>query len=184
MPRTGKAACLSVCLTKALFHEQSCQKVYQAIPFLTFANLLSETPASVVSLLARALQRIRTTPPRVIASPPTREFSTSVADIALFSNDYTTLEPRRAAVALIIRIVPSPSLPSPPQPTNPPNLSEFFELDWVTDPNARPEILFLHRENSLLETGSRSREAQVAFPGGRTDPDDEGGLYTGETQTL
>lgn len=31
-----------------------------------------EKPVSIMHLLSRALQRIRTTPPRVIASPPTR----------------------------------------------------------------------------------------------------------------
>ncbi|KAK2462018.1 hypothetical protein APHAL10511_006481 [Amanita phalloides] len=122
-----------------------------------------DTPVSVVSLLARALQRIRSTPPRVIASPPT--------------------QPRRAAVALIIRVVPSSVSSLPPQPTHVTSLGQFFELSWVNDPNAHSEILFLHRENSSLETGSNSGEAQVAFPGGRMDPDDEGGLYTAMRQT-
>jgi hypothetical protein len=99
-------------------------------------------------------------------------------------DQYTTLEPRRASVALIIRIAPASSSISPPQSTNASSLSDFFELDWVNDPNARPEILFLHRENSPLEMGSRSLEAQVAFPGGRMDPADEGGLYTGRAQTV
>ncbi|KAF8624781.1 hypothetical protein AX15_005671 [Amanita polypyramis BW_CC] len=124
-----------------------------------------ESPTPVVSLLARALQRIRSTPPRVIASPPT--------------------QPRRAAVALIIRVVPSPSTPLPQESTNISSLNEFFELDWVKDSSARPEILFLHRENSILDTGSsrETKEAQVAFPGGRMEPDDEGGLYTAMRQT-
>ncbi|KAF8225823.1 hypothetical protein L208DRAFT_1425357 [Tricholoma matsutake] len=117
-------------------------------------------------LLSRALQRIRTTPPRVIASPPT--------------------QPRRAAVALIIRVVPSPNAPVPSSPTTPPSLVEFFELDWVNDPNARPEILFLRRENPTADDVSLPRntqEAHVAFPGGRMEPEDEGGLYTAMRQT-
>ncbi|TFK41294.1 hypothetical protein BDQ12DRAFT_433745 [Crucibulum laeve] len=129
-----------------------------------------EKPASVVPLLARALQRIRSTPPRVIASPPT--------------------QPRRAAVALLIRVAPSPNATLPAPPTNPPSLTEFFQLDWVNDPDACPEILFLHRDNApageaaLTHSHVRSNnEAHVAFPGGRMEPDDEGGLYTAMRQT-
>ncbi|KAG6889381.1 hypothetical protein C0995_001446 [Termitomyces sp. Mi166 len=132
--------------------------------------MAQEKPASIIPLLSRALHRIRSTPPRVIASPPT--------------------QPRRAAVALIVRVVPSPSSPPPSSPLTPPTLSEFFEQEWVNDPNARPEILFLHRQNasadevSLAQPRARSsQESHVAFPGGRTEPDDEGGLYTAMRQT-
>jgi hypothetical protein len=93
------------------------------------------------------------------------------------------LEPRRASVAILLRVVPSPSAPPPPTPSSPPDLEQFFSLDWVNDPNARAEILFLQRENSIIEGEapqiSRKGEVHVAFPGGRTEPDDEGGLYTG-----
>ncbi|KAG5648233.1 hypothetical protein DXG03_006190 [Asterophora parasitica] len=129
-----------------------------------------EKTHSIVPLLSRALHRIRSTPPRIIASPPT--------------------QPRRAAVALVIRVVPSPLAPLPPTPPTPPTLSEFFELDWVNDPNARPEILFLHRKNasddevSLAQSRLRNTtESHVAFPGGRMEPEDEGGLYTAMRQT-
>lgn len=96
-------------------------------------------------------------------------------------------EPRRAAVALIIRVVPSPNAPLPPNPDKPPTLTQFFESDWVNDPNARAELLYLHRENTIVSDASlwqanlhkNTDEAQVAFPGGRQEPDDEGGLYTG-----
>jgi hypothetical protein len=96
------------------------------------------------------------------------------------------LEPRRAAVAIIIRVVPSPFGP-PPQPTiSQPTLTEFFELDWVNDPGAHPEILFLHRENVssddhaiMVNRMQNTKEAHVTFPGGRTEEGDEGGLYTG-----
>jgi 8-oxo-dGTP pyrophosphatase MutT (NUDIX family) len=98
-------------------------------------------------------------------------------------------EPRRAAVALVIRVVPSPTAALPAPPANPPTLTEFFELDWVNDPNARPEILFLRRDNpaadevSLAQSRLRNtQEAHVAFPGGRMEPEDEGGLYTGSSQ--
>ncbi|KAG5728574.1 hypothetical protein E4T56_gene19638 [Termitomyces sp. T112] len=132
--------------------------------------MAQEKPASIVPLLSRALHRIRSTPPRIIASPPT--------------------QPRRAAVALIIRVVPSHSAPAPSSPSTPLSLSEFFEQEWVNDPDARPEILFLHRHNasadevSLAQPRSRStQDSHVAFPGGRTEPDDEGGLYTAMRQT-
>ncbi|KAJ7169499.1 hypothetical protein C8R46DRAFT_1088975 [Mycena filopes] len=129
---------------------------------------MSEKPISIVPLLSRALHRIRTTPPRIIASPPT--------------------QPRRAAVSLIIRVVPAPNAVFPPDDSNPVSLSQFFELDWVNDPAARPEILFLQRENPAPEDSGMTRirnthEAHVAFPGGRTEADDEGGLYTAMRQT-
>ncbi|KAF8971458.1 hypothetical protein BDZ97DRAFT_1913936 [Flammula alnicola] len=130
-----------------------------------------ESPPSTVPLLARALHRIRSTPPRIIASPPT--------------------QPRRAAVALIIRVVPSPNNPLPPNPDKPLTLTQFFEADWVNDPHARPELLYLHRDNAVVTDASlwqaklrhNTNEAHVAFPGGRQEPDDEGGLYTAMRQT-
>jgi hypothetical protein len=87
-------------------------------------------------------------------------------------------------VSLIIRVVPAPNAVFPEESSNPVTLSQFFELDWVKDPAARPEILFLQRENPAPEDSGMSRlrnthEAHVAFPGGRTEADDEGGLYTG-----
>lgn len=115
-------------------------------------------------LLSRALHRIRSTPPRVIASPPT--------------------QPRRAAVALIIRVVPPPNFPLPPKSTPPPSLSEFFELDWVKHPSARPEILFVRRQKpERADINENIRDAHVAFPGGRSESGDEGSLYTAMRQT-
>lgn len=132
--------------------------------------MADEKPLSVIASLSRALHRIRSTPPRVIASPRT--------------------QPRRAAVALIIRIVPAPNASLPPPPATQPTITEFFDLDWVKDPNARPEILFVRRDNAQAEDASlnnsrprNTREAHVAFPGGRMEPDDEGGHYTAMRQT-
>ncbi|KJA26085.1 hypothetical protein HYPSUDRAFT_159825 [Hypholoma sublateritium FD-334 SS-4] len=132
---------------------------------------MNKDSPSTVPLLGRALHRIRSTPPRIIASPPT--------------------QPRRAAVALIIRVVPSPSASLLSNPDKPPTLTQFFEADWVNDPAARPELLYLHRENiagtdaSLWQTKLRktTSEEHVAFPGGRQEADDEGGLYTAMRQT-
>ncbi|KAH7914486.1 hypothetical protein BJ138DRAFT_385525 [Hygrophoropsis aurantiaca] len=141
-----------------------------------------EKPVSVERMLSRALHRIRTTPPRIIASPAT--------------------QPRRAAVALVIRVVPSPTSGPFPSDAPIPTLSEFFELDWAKDPTARAEILFLRREGSgssdgvpgsnVLKNpgasdanpkGKGKPEANVAFPGGRMEEGDEGGLYTAMRQT-
>ncbi|KAH7883806.1 hypothetical protein F5I97DRAFT_1814780 [Phlebopus sp. FC_14] len=139
----------------------------------------TEKQDSVVQLLSRALHRIRTTPPRIIASPAT--------------------QPRRAAVAIVIRVVPSPAA-SPVSDGAPlPTLSQFFEQDWVKDPAARPEVLFLRRDpastsdtispsTALLgieptPKGKSKTDAQVAFPGGRMEDGDEGGLYTAMRQT-
>ena len=94
-------------------------------------------------------------------------------------------EPRRAAVALLIRVIPSPSRRSPLPDSPPQDLSEFFKLDWVNEKGAVAEILFLRRdnpqgENTVVQNRPRNAEdAHVAFPGGRTEEGDEDGLYTG-----
>ncbi|KAH8835857.1 hypothetical protein DL96DRAFT_1575840 [Flagelloscypha sp. PMI_526] len=118
---------------------------------------MSDIPVPVVALLSRALHRVRTTPPRSIASPAT--------------------QPRRAAVALLIRVVPSKYSRNIEPPAQTPTLSDFFELDWVKDPHAVPEILFLHRHHD------ESSRCPCCIPGGRQEPDDEGGLYTAMRQT-
>ncbi|KAG1757329.1 hypothetical protein EDB19DRAFT_1891112 [Suillus lakei] len=134
--------------------------------------MAQEKPDSVVRLLSCALHRIRTTPPRIIASPAT--------------------QPRRAAVAIIIL----------PDGTPLPTLNQFFELDWVKDPLACPEFLLLRRDGAGASDavpgrasafqnftgdgtskGSGKAGAHVAFPGGRTEEGDEGGLYTAMRQT-
>ncbi|KAK7058352.1 hypothetical protein VNI00_001986 [Paramarasmius palmivorus] len=132
--------------------------------------MASEKSISVTPWLSRALHRIRTTPPRIIASPRT--------------------QPRRAAVAILIRIVPGSSCPPPPAAqTAQPSLSEFFQQEWVNAPDAQPEILFLKRDTPSPEEAvvsqprARRNEAHVAFPGGRTESDDEGGMYTALRQT-
>ena len=74
----------------------------------------------------------------------------------------------------------------PPQPQT---LPEFFALDWVNEPGVRAEILFLRREapqperNVSQNTPRNTDDAHVAFPGGRTEEGDEGGLYTAMRQT-
>lgn len=97
-------------------------------------------------------------------------------------------EPRRAAVALILRVVPPTNFPLPPAPSGDSKLSlpEFFAQDWVSHPNARPEILFLHRENAASAPAADpnvTNDAAVAFPGGRMEADDEDGLFTAMRHT-
>lgn len=121
---------------------------------------------SVVPLLSQALNRIRSTPPRIIQSPPT--------------------QPRRAAVALVIRVAPPPNYPPILPYQSQPSLTDFFQLDWVNAPGARPEILFLKRDSQEEDAAAiannrmnSTSEAHVAFPGGRMEEGDEGGSYTG-----
>lgn len=107
-------------------------------------------------------------------------------------------EPRRAAVAIIIRVVPPPNTIPVAADTPLPTLNQFFELDWVKDPLACPEFLLLRRDGAGPSDAVPGRAsafqnftgdgtwkssgkagAHVAFPGGRTEEGDEGGLYTG-----
>lgn len=47
-------------------------------------------------------------------------------------------------------------------------------------PSARPEILFVRRQKpENTDINENTREAHVAFPGGRSEQGDEGSLYTG-----
>jgi hypothetical protein len=70
-------------------------------------------------------------------------------------------------------------------PTSAPTLTEFFAQDWVNDPAAQAEILFIRREHpdanrAVAQNSPRNAEdAHVAYPGGRMEEGDEGGLYTG-----
>lgn len=47
-------------------------------------------------------------------------------------------------------------------------------------PAARPEILFVRRQKpDSIDVNENTRDAHVAFPGGRAEEGDEGSLYTG-----
>lgn len=100
-------------------------------------------------------------------------------------------------MAIVIRVVPSPTHPVPSPQTPPSTLAQFFEYDWVNSPLARPEILFLRRTgphasdgvpglraSEASSKGKSMEEAHLAFPGGRTEEGDEGGLYTGMAPPL
>jgi hypothetical protein len=98
-------------------------------------------------------------------------------------------------------VVPSPSAIPVTDDAPLPSLGQFFESDWVKDAHACPEVLLLRRDGagvcpsdavpghaSAFMVGftgdgaskdNGKAEAHVAFPGGRTEEGDEGGLYTG-----
>ena len=118
----------------------------------------------------------------------------SLAPTNLFAYLLLPPEPRRAAVAIIIRVVPSASASILPSTPDPPSLAEFFDLPWVNDLDSRPEILFLRRDQQGTDdvafpqpkslNSKNKHEVHVAFPGGRTEAEDEGGLYTGLSSSI
>ena len=104
---------------------------------------------------------------------------------------FVQLEPRRAAVSLIMRIRPPEVYTRPEKSTyEVPSLEAFFQQDWVRHSEARAEVLFIRRDKSKQNFkdvrgaagaggATGGAPAHVAFPGGRTEENDEGALYTG-----
>ncbi|PNS20456.1 hypothetical protein CAC42_5906 [Sphaceloma murrayae] len=84
--------------------------------------------------------------------------------------------PKRASVALIIRIVPSYHHPSPPS-SPPSDLASFFSLPWVQHGN--PEVLFIKR---AARKGDRWT-SHIALPGGKRDPEDADDLAAAIRET-
>ena len=81
-----------------------------------------------------------------------------------------TYPPRRASVAVIIRINPrDPLLTTPLQPL-PRTLEEFFSQSWVHDGSGEPEVLLIKR---AARAGDRWT-SHVALPGGKRDVGDSG----------
>ncbi|WWC58054.1 uncharacterized protein I303_100589 [Kwoniella dejecticola CBS 10117] len=139
--------------------------------------------------LQALLQDLRLSVPRVIQSPPT--------------------QPRRASVALIIRLKPAPELAfegHEPEGYSGEiikqsdfglgyTLDDFFRLPWVNHPNTTPEILFIRRAphqsssssseaSSSAGSSSLSRwSSHIAFPGGRHEPDDQSAYFTALRET-
>jgi hypothetical protein len=100
--------------------------------------------------------------------------------------------------------------PSGQTPVQAISIQDFFDLDWVNAPGARPEILYLRRmkgdaSHSTHGTGNgtsnekmkgignchakvlgqkKPAESHVAFPGGRMEAEDEDGLYTGKKTAI
>ncbi|WVF66452.1 hypothetical protein IAT40_001192 [Kwoniella sp. CBS 6097] len=143
---------------------------------------MSTTPPA--SDLLALLQDLRLSPPRVIQSPPT--------------------QPRRASVALIIRLRPASELVfeghEPEGYTGEVvkeadwgqgyTLDDFFRLPWVNHPNTVPEILFIRRaphnspSSSSATPHTHARwSSHIAFPGGRHEPDDQSAYFTALRET-
>lgn len=70
----------------------------------------------------------------------------------------------------------SAAFAAPPSPTLT-RLNDFFEQPWVR--TGIPEILYIKRSKRLSDRWS----SQVAFPGGRQEPEDENALYTALRET-
>ncbi|RXK39122.1 hypothetical protein M231_03627 [Tremella mesenterica] len=132
-------------------------------------------PAEILSQLFASL---RTTPPRLIQSPPT--------------------QPRRASVALIIRMRPAEGLVfegrEPEGYTGQVietadfgiglGLDDFLRVPWVNHPLTVPELLFIRRAKSSVPNGQHNRwSSHIAFPGGRQEPEDESASYTALRET-
>ncbi|WRT63637.1 uncharacterized protein IL334_000560 [Kwoniella shivajii] len=152
---------------------------------------MSDVPNTPSSELLSLLQDLRLSVPRVIQSPPT--------------------QPRRASVALIIRLRPAPELVFE---GNEPEgyigrvisksdfgvgytLDDFFKLPWVNHANTVPEILFIRRAPHTSSSSSSSSSSStsptsvshgrwsshIAFPGGRHEPDDQSAYFTALRET-
>lgn len=115
----------------------------------------SPTPALLSALLS-----LRSTPPRLIQSPPT--------------------QPRRASVALIIRLKPPEGLDIPEYENGVGStIEEFFRLPWVSHPLTTPQLLYIRRSTRPSDRFS----SHIAFPGGRQEPGDDGAHYTALRET-
>nr|XP_019014439.1 uncharacterized protein I206_00521 [Kwoniella pini CBS 10737]OCF53220.1 hypothetical protein I206_00521 [Kwoniella pini CBS 10737] len=133
-------------------------------------------PPPSADLLA-LLQDMRLSVPRVIQSPPT--------------------QPRRASVALIIRLKPAPELVFEGHEQEGYTgevikqsdfglgytLDDFFRLPWVNHPNTTPEILFIRRAPHQSSSSAPSWSSHIAFPGGRHEPDDQSAYFTALRET-
>ncbi|GAA5907438.1 NUDIX hydrolase [Sporobolomyces salmoneus] len=58
-------------------------------------------------------------------------------------------------------------------------LEEFFKLDWVNSPGTTIEVLYIKRASRASDKWS----GHVAFPGGRSEPDDESAEFTAMRET-
>ncbi|KAL7418899.1 hypothetical protein Q5752_006583 [Cryptotrichosporon argae] len=135
-----------------------------------------DTPSASLQSLVKSL---RATRPRLILSPPT--------------------QPRRASVALIIRLKPAPSIVfegHEPQGYDGPvvpvddfglglTIDDFFRLDWVNHPDTVPEIMFIRRACASSSSSSTAQRwsSHIAFPGGRQEPQDKSPAYTALRET-
>ncbi|KAG9302231.1 hypothetical protein G9A89_008721 [Geosiphon pyriformis] len=95
-------------------------------------------------------------------------------------------QPRRASVSIIIRIRPNLTTTSADDSIQAINeedpliidLDQFWDLNWVNQ--GKPEIFYIKR---ALRDGDRW-SGQMAFPGGKRDPEDVDDLDTAERETF
>ncbi|WVQ76352.1 hypothetical protein IAR50_006017 [Cryptococcus sp. DSM 104548] len=132
--------------------------------------------------LLTLLQSLRTTPTRLIQSPVT--------------------QPRRASVAIILRLKPAAELVfeghEPEGYTGDViarddwgeglEFDDYMKLPWVNHPDTVPEILFIRRASppptpSTAGNTHHRWASHIAFPGGRQEPDDQSAYYTALRET-
>ncbi|CED83272.1 ATP-dependent RNA helicase pitchoune [Phaffia rhodozyma] len=118
----------------------------------------------VISNLRRGLLSLQSTPPRQISSPPSQQ--------------------GRASVAICIRLVPPPTSIYNGQGDDDDDapatsLDDFFKRPWVNEKGVKAELLFIRRAKSKGDRWS----SQLAFPGGRKNPEDESAKYTALRET-
>jgi hypothetical protein len=122
---------------------------------------MEKTTSELVTHLHNVLLELQANPYPAIANPPEA--------------------PRRASVAVILRVQPnynhwpttSSYRPRATSPTSPnedrrfeEGIDEFFEQDWVK--HGDPEILFIKRATRVGDKWT----GHVALPGGKRDPED------------
>ncbi|KAI5841463.1 hypothetical protein DFP73DRAFT_555843 [Morchella snyderi] len=107
-----------------------------------------EPPPDLIPTLHKALEELYENPPPPIPSP--------------------AATPKRASVALVIRIQPHPSYRPKDNNSVVSTLAEFFDLPWVQ--HGDPECLFIKR---AARKGDRWT-SHVALPGGKRDVEDKG----------
>ncbi|BGP17674.1 hypothetical protein JCM10213_003578 [Rhodosporidiobolus nylandii] len=162
---------------------------------------------AVAARLHSALRTLHRTPPRLIASPLPSTKRASVAIIIRLrpenpppSSSVSALSsPTTSPLGAYIPLAPSPpASPSQKPPSSPPasastgasllgtpptvlqRLDGFFEQAWVKDDKTTVEILYIKRATRTSDRWS----GHCAFPGGRTEPDDESSEFTAMRETF
>ncbi|KAG0131819.1 hypothetical protein HOY82DRAFT_578436 [Tuber indicum] len=148
-PSPTEPPTISNTILRLLFHH--------SIVIITSSHLISHTiqqdlkrmaPKDLILGLHRALEELTENPPPSVPSPEGT--------------------PKRASVALVVRVQPHPShLPASIDNYRVGGLSEFFEQPWVK--RGDPECLFIKR---AARKGDRWT-SHVALPGGKRDGEDE-----------
>ncbi|GAA5972178.1 hypothetical protein JCM11641_002530 [Rhodosporidiobolus odoratus] len=165
---------------------------------------------AIAARLDHALRTIHQATPRLIASPPVGQGGGPVkrASVAIIIRLRPQHPPPASSISNVTSPTTSPFNPTiplhpsppstppqrPPSPTsyvstNPESLSgpsgvvqqldDFFQLPWVRDEKTSVEILYIKRASRTTDRWS----GHCAFPGGRTEPDDESAEFTALRET-